>query len=82
LFALGMVNVIGSFFSALPCTGSFSRAAVISACGVRSLLAQLFSAAIVLVAMLGMAPAFYYIPQSALAAMVIVAISNMIDTEV
>ena len=36
LFSLGIVNVIGSFFSAFPVAGSFSRSALNSQCSVRT----------------------------------------------
>ncbi len=37
LVAIGAANMIGSFFQAYPITGSFSRCAVNSACGVKTL---------------------------------------------
>lgn len=36
LFSLGIVNVIGSFFSAFPVAGSFSRSALNSQCSVKT----------------------------------------------
>ena len=36
LFSLGIVNVFGSFFSAFPVAGSFSRSALNSQCSVKT----------------------------------------------
>ena len=43
MFALGICNVVGGFFSAIPTSGSFSRSAVNEASGVRSPLGGLFT---------------------------------------
>eukprot|EP00042_Codosiga_hollandica_P040257 m.345391 g.345391 ORF g.345391 m.345391 type:complete len:288 (-) comp55813_c0_seq6:1554-2417(-) len=77
-----MTNLVGSVFQAPPVTGSFSRSAVNAACGVNTLLSQWFAALMVMIALAGGAPAFYYIPQSSLAAMTIVAVANLIDFRV
>lgn len=41
--ALGMCNIIGSFFSSFPVNASFSRAAVSNASGVRTPLAGIYT---------------------------------------
>eukprot|EP00042_Codosiga_hollandica_P051096 m.622131 g.622131 ORF g.622131 m.622131 type:complete len:102 (-) comp58217_c0_seq6:1046-1351(-) len=79
---MGITNLFGSFLQAYPVTGSFSRSAVNAACGVRTLLAKGLSVIIVTVALVGLAPSFYYIPQTSLAAMTLVAVSNMVDFDV
>ncbi|CAG8445826.1 13836_t:CDS:2 [Dentiscutata heterogama] len=56
----------GSFFSAYPATGSFSRSAVKAKSGVRTPLAGIFSGILVILALYALTPVFYYIPNSAL----------------
>ena len=48
LLAIGFANIAGSFFSAYPVTGSFSRTAVNFMSGVKTPLAGLFTAGIVM----------------------------------
>lgn len=43
MFALGTANILGSFFSAIPISGSFSRSAVNESSGVRSPMGGLFT---------------------------------------
>jgi len=43
MYALGISNVVGGFFSAIPISGSFSRSAVNEASGVRSPLGGMFT---------------------------------------
>lgn len=43
MFALGAANIIGSFFSSIPVSGSFSRSAVNESSGVRSPMGGLFT---------------------------------------
>ncbi|KNC99588.1 sulfate permease [Spizellomyces punctatus DAOM BR117] len=79
LVALGFTNFLGSFLGAYPATGSFSRSAIKSQSGVRSPLAALFTAAIVVLALYVLTPLFYYIPSAILSAIIISAISDLIS---
>jgi sodium-independent sulfate anion transporter 11 len=72
LFAVGSANVVGSFFGSLPVTGSFSRTAVASQAGAKTPLQGVVTGVVVLVALLILTPAFYYIPTALLASIVIV----------
>lgn len=47
LYTLGMCNVLGSFFSSMPVTGSFSRSAVNHASGVRTPMGGLYTGALI-----------------------------------
>ncbi|KAI9290643.1 sulfate permease, partial [Neoconidiobolus thromboides FSU 785] len=80
LFALGISNLCASFFSAYPATGSFSRSAVISQSGVHTPLASLFTGVVVLMALSFLTPAFYYIPNATLAAIIVVSASSLISS--
>ncbi|KAJ3094991.1 hypothetical protein HDU96_001377 [Phlyctochytrium bullatum] len=77
--AIGASNLIGSFVGAYPATGSFSRSAIKSQSGVRSPLAALFTGIIVLISIYTLTPAFYYIPNSVLAAIIVAAITELLS---
>lgn len=79
MIAVGTTNVIGSFLSAFPATGSFSRTAVNVASGVRSPMGGIFTGSIALLATSVLCPYLYYIPKSCLAAVIITAVIFMVD---
>ncbi|XP_052188214.1 sulfate transporter 4.1, chloroplastic-like isoform X2 [Diospyros lotus] len=79
LFGLGVANICGSFFSAYPSTGSFSRSAVNHESGAKTGLSGFVMGIIVGCALLFMTPLFKYIPQCALAAIVISAVIGLVD---
>uniref|UniRef100_A0A182NVJ6 STAS domain-containing protein n=1 Tax=Anopheles dirus TaxID=7168 RepID=A0A182NVJ6_9DIPT len=79
LIALGLCNVIGSCFRAMPTTGAFTRSAVSHASGVRTPLSGLYSALLTLMALGVLTPYFYYIPRATLAAVLIAAVASMLD---
>ncbi|KAG0225446.1 hypothetical protein BGW42_004437 [Actinomortierella wolfii] len=78
LLALGAANVTASFFGAYCVTGSFSRSAVKVQCGVRTPFAGFVTGALVLLALFFLTPAFYWIPDASLCAVIIVAVSTLI----
>ncbi|CAD7005806.1 unnamed protein product [Ceratitis capitata] len=82
LVALSLCNVVGSFFSSMPVTGSFSRSAVNHASGVRTPIGGFYTSALVLLALGLLAPYFQYIPKAALSAVIISAVIFMIEFEV
>ncbi|XP_058761217.1 sulfate transporter 4.1, chloroplastic-like [Vicia villosa] len=79
LFGLGVSNVLGSFFSAYPTTGSFSRSAVNHESGAKSGVSGIVSGILITCALLFLTPLFESIPQSALAAIVISAVIGLVD---
>ncbi|KAL4556851.1 hypothetical protein LXL04_035016 [Taraxacum kok-saghyz] len=81
LFGLGVANICGSFFSAYPSTGSFSRSAVNHESGAKTGLSGIIMGIIMACALLFMTPLFEYIPQCALAAIVISAVIGLVDYE-
>ncbi|KDQ59464.1 hypothetical protein JAAARDRAFT_126715 [Jaapia argillacea MUCL 33604] len=78
LIAIGVTNTIGTIFGAYPATGSFSRSALQSKSGVRTPAAGLFSAIVVIVALYGLTPAFYWIPTAGLSAVIIHAVADLV----
>lgn len=77
LVAIGVNNLIGTFFKAYPSTGSFSRSALKAKCGVRTPLAGIFTGAVVLLALYCLTDSFFYIPKSTLCAVIIHAVSDL-----
>lgn len=73
-----MISPVGTLFGAYPATGSFSRSALQSKSGSRSPAAGFFSAIVVIVALYGLTPAFYWIPSAGLAAVIIHAVADLI----
>ncbi|KAK3005808.1 hypothetical protein RJ639_016274 [Escallonia herrerae] len=79
LFGLGVANILGSFFSIYPTTGSFSRSAVNHESGAKTGLTGIVMGTIMGCALLFMTPLFENIPQCALAAIVISAVIGLVD---
>ncbi|XP_078133546.1 sodium-independent sulfate anion transporter [Sander vitreus] len=79
LLAIGVTNIMGSFVSAYPVTGSFGRTAVNSQTGVCSPAGGIITSVIVLLSLAFLMPAFYYIPKASLAAVIICAVAPMAD---
>ncbi len=79
LIGLGVANIVGSFFSAFPVTGGFSRTAVNDQSGAKSGIAAMISAAIVILTLMFLTPYFYYLPKAVLAGVIMVAVFGLID---
>mgnify|MGYP005984332669 FL=1 len=79
MIAVGMCNLIGSFFGSYPVNASFSRAAVSNASGVRTPLAGIYTGVMVLLALTFLTPYFSYIPKPTLAAVIICAVIFMVE---
>ncbi|XP_034150065.1 sodium-independent sulfate anion transporter [Esox lucius] len=82
LFAIGLTNIMGSFVSAYPVTGSFGRTAVNSQTGVCTPAGGIVTGVIVLLSLAFLMPAFYYIPKASLGAVIICAVAPMADYSV
>lgn len=82
LIAIGLGNIANSFVQGFPGTGSLSRSAVNSASGVRTPLGNLYTAALVILALMFFTPCFYYIPKATLAAIIIAAVVFMVEVRV
>ncbi|CAN9509906.1 unnamed protein product [Ophioblennius macclurei] len=82
LLAIGVTNIMGSFVSAYPVTGSFGRTAVNSQTGVCTPAGGIITSVIVLLSLAFLMPAFFYIPKASLAAVIICAVAPMVDYRV
>ncbi|KAJ3356533.1 Solute carrier 26 [Entophlyctis luteolus] len=79
LVAIGVANVAGSLFGGWPAFGSLSRSAVNDGAGGRSQVSGLVTAFIVLITMLYLLPAFYFLPKAACSAIIVVAATRLIE---
>lgn len=79
LIALGAANVVGSLFQSYPVTGGFSRSAVNEQAGAKTPLSSIISAILVALTLLFLTPLFYHLPHAILAAIIIVAVSGLVD---
>lgn len=71
MLALGVSNLVGGCFSCYPVAGSFSRSAVAQSTGGKTQLAGLISAVIMFLTLMFLTPLFWFLPQFALASIVI-----------
>jgi sodium-independent sulfate anion transporter 11 len=78
LVAIGFSNILGPFLGAYPATGSFSRTAIKSKAGVRTPLAGIFTAVIILLALYALTSVFFYIPSASLSGLIIHAVGDLI----
>jgi SulP family sulfate permease len=79
LVGQGLANIVGSLFQAFPVSGSFSRSAVNLASGAVSGLSSVVAGVIVLVTLLLFTPLLYHLPQATLAAIIMLAVTNLIN---
>ncbi|XP_032032551.1 sodium-independent sulfate anion transporter [Hylobates moloch] len=82
LLAIGLTNMLGSLVSSYPVTGSFGRTAVNAQSGVCTPAGGLVTGALVLLSLDYLTSLFYYIPKSALAAVIIMAVAPLFDTKI
>jgi sodium-independent sulfate anion transporter 11 len=78
LVAVGFTNLLGPFLGGYPATGSFSRTAIKAKAGVRTPLAGVFTAVIVLLALYALTAVFFYIPKASLSGLIIHAVLDLI----
>jgi SulP family sulfate permease len=79
LLGLGAANLAAALFSGYPVTGGFSRTAVNHRAGARTGLAGLITALIISAILLWFTHLFHYLPTTILAAIVIVAVTGLVE---
>ena len=82
LFALGISKVLGSFFQALPTSGSFTRSAVNNESGAKTNMASLVTALLIALTLLFLTPLFYYLPKAILASIILLAVKSLFAFDV
>jgi SulP family sulfate permease len=79
LRALGLANILGSFFQSYPTTGGFSRTAVNEQAGATTPMSSLIAAGLIGLTLLFLTPLFFHLPLTVLAAIIIVAVAGLVD---
>ena len=81
LIALGFCNLIAAWFQSYPTTGSLSRTAIGHAAGSTTPVASLIAGLFMLFALAVFVQLFEWLPKPTLAAIVLVGVSNLFDTQ-
>ena len=81
LIGQGLGNICGAFTKSYPTSGSFSRSAVNLQCGAVSGLSSVFTSLTVVLVLLFFTPFFYHLPQSVLAAIIMMAVVGLINVK-
>ncbi|MCJ1245746.1 hypothetical protein MMC30_002950 [Trapelia coarctata] len=79
LVALGVANLIGGCFMALPAFGGYGRSKVNASTGGRTPMSSIVLSLITLICILFLLPYFYYLPKAVLSAMVSVVAYSLIE---
>ncbi len=80
-FGQGLANIATGFFGGYPVAGSFTRSAVLHAAGGRTALANILASLFILITILALGPLAAYVPQPALAGVIIITAYGLIDQE-
>ncbi len=81
LIGQGLANIVGSLSQSFPVSGSFSRSAVNLSAGAATGMSSVITGAIVLVTLLLFTPLLYHLPQATLAAVIMMAVINLVNFE-
>ena len=79
LRALGLSNLLGSFFQSFPVSGSFSRTAVNDEVGAKTPMSLVVSGIFIGLVLLFLTPLFHNLPNAVLGAIIIVSVFGLID---
>jgi len=79
LVGQGLANIVGSFNQCYPVSGSFSRSAVNIQAGALTGMSSVFTSCIVALTLLFFTPLLYYLPQSVLAVVIMMAVVGLIN---
>jgi len=79
LIGQGLSNILGSIGKSYPVSGSFSRSAVNLQAGAVTGLSSVFTSLAVVVVLMFLTPLLYHLPQSVLAAVIMMAVIGLIN---
>ncbi|KAL8911193.1 MAG: hypothetical protein Q9171_003599 [Xanthocarpia ochracea] len=79
LVALGVANVVGGCFMALPAFGGYGRSKVNASTGGRTPMSSIFLSLITVICILFLLPYFYYLPKAVLSSMISVVAYSLIE---
>ncbi|MEW8562381.1 MAG: solute carrier family 26 protein [Candidatus Thiodiazotropha sp.] len=81
LIGQGLSNVAASMFSGYPVSGSFSRSAVNINAGAMTGFSSIITGLVVMITLIFLTPLLYHLPQATLAAVIIMAVINLIKID-
>jgi SulP family sulfate permease len=79
--AEGIANLVGGFFRCLPGSGSLSRSAINYQSGGATRMVGIMTAGVIAVAVLALAPLARFVPKAALAALLVLTATRLIEPE-
>lgn len=79
LVALGVANVIGGCFMALPAFGGYGRSKVNASTGGRTPMSSIFLSLITIISILFLLPYFHYLPKAVLSSMISVVAYSLVE---
>jgi SulP family sulfate permease len=79
LIGQGLAKIAAAFSHSLPVSGSFSRSALNLSVNAKTGLSSIFSAAFVLLTLLFFTPLLHHLPKPVLAAIIVIALINLVD---
>lgn len=79
LRAVGLANIVGGFFGAMPGSGSASRGAAAQSAGMQTQLTQVVAAIAIALVLIFFNQLLYFMPTAVLAAIVVAAVVSLID---
>lgn len=82
LVGQGLAKVAAAFCHSMPVSGSFSRSALNLAADARTGMSSIISALFVLLTLLFLTPLLYHLPKPVLAAIIMVAVTNLLNFKV
>ena len=79
LMGQGLANIAGSFTRSYPVSGSFSRSAVNFQTGAQTGMSSVITVAVVAITLVFFTPFLYHLPQSVLAAIIMMAVIGLVN---
>ncbi|KAF5872361.1 putative sulfate transporter protein [Botrytis fragariae] len=79
LVALGIANLVGGCFQAVPAFGGYGRSKVNASTGGKTPMSSIFLSLLTVLCILFLLPAFYYLPKAVLSSMITVVAYSLIE---
>ena len=80
LIGQGISSITGSFFQSYPTSASFARSAINLMVGAKTGFSSVVTGLVVMILLLFFTPLFYHLPKAVLAASIIMAVGQLIQT--
>ncbi|KAI8619918.1 sulfate transporter family-domain-containing protein, partial [Chytriomyces sp. MP71] len=81
LFALGFINLVGSFFGCYPVFASLPRSRIIANCGAKSTLSNAMAGLLIFIAFVALKSVMFYIPRPMLSSIIVVSALGLIEVD-